>query len=102
MNSATTVAELIEAATAFAWLPLANLPAGPVYDARREAHARFVKALAEQPPITWRALPPDIGRALKRAAAVTVCNRRGFPYYERKSAVLELRGALDAHRMWLS
>lgn len=96
------IGELIEAATAFAWLPIANLAAGPVYDARREAHDRLVKAIAEQTPLTWRAIPPDLGRALRRAGAVSVANRRGLPYYERRAAVLELRGALDAHRRWLT
>lgn len=95
------IAELIEAASAFAWLPIANLSAGPVYDARRDALARFARLVTEQPSITWRALPPDLGSALRRAATVSAANRRGEPYYERKAAVLELRGALDAHRTWL-
>ncbi len=95
------MSDLLEAAAAFAWLPFANLSAGPVYDARRAAFDHLAVLIAAQPPLVWRALPPDLGRALKRVANVSPANRRGLPYYERKSAILELRGCLDAHRSWI-
>lgn len=92
------LAAAIDAARELAWMPTANLRASLTYDERKAAHARLVARLAEVRGLSANASPElrYLVPAMRRVAACTFSNRTGHPYYERRQAVAELRGCLDA------
>ena len=92
----TCVSTVIERARIVAWMPLANLPGGPLYRERKAAHQRLIDALAALP--SREAGLDELGYAIRaawRVGAATFSNRYGEPYAERREAMLQLRGALD-------
>lgn len=93
------LAEAIDVATDLAWRPVANLPGSLRYLERRDLHDRLVGlmvrvSLSANASAELRFLVD----AMRRVARASFSNRRGEPYYERKAAVLELRGCLDVWR----
>jgi hypothetical protein len=93
-----TLAEAVDVARNLAWLPIANLSNALRYRERRELHARLGELLSRSR--LHRDPSPEarfLVAAMRRVAAATFVNRYGLPYYERRAAVTELRGCLDAY-----
>ena len=89
-----SVSAVVEAAVDLAWRPLANL-SPPSYGARLEAHRRLIAALRRIGPV--RDPEPELAYVIAAARRVALCsfaNRMGPPYYDRRAAVLQLRGCL--------
>lgn len=94
--------ELLDAIRDLAWHSHVNLSSQRLYRRRQDAFARLRRALAEvagslfsEPPAT-----AELGllvRAAWRLAACSDSNRMGLPYYERKEAFAQVRGALAVY-----
>jgi len=92
------MAEAIDVARDLAWRPIANLSSAVRYAERRELHRRLGELLSRSR--LHRDPSPEarfLIAAMRRAAAATFVNRKGLPYYERRQAVIELRGCLEAY-----
>ena len=61
-----------------------------------ESHARLAERLSAVHALSANASPELVYlvAAIRRAAAASFSNRMGLPYFERKRAVMELRGCL--------
>lgn len=95
-----TLRAAIDAAEDLAWRPMANLPGSVRYHERIESAERLRDRLAAVTGLSANASPELVClvAAMRRAAAATYSNRCGLPYFERRQAVAELRGALDVWR----
>lgn len=93
MSPATRAA--IDAAEDLAWRPTSNLPGSLRYHERKEAHQRLCERLAAV-RLSANASPElrFLIAAARRAAGCSFANRMGRPYYERRTAIYELRGCL--------
>lgn len=96
------LAAAIDAARDLAWRPMANVSGIRLVE-RHESHERLIDALAlcrQQISDMPADAAPEIVflvRAMRRAARCSYSNRMGVPYYERRQAIAELRGAIAAH-----
>lgn len=92
------MSRIVAAARRVAWWPFGNMSTAALYDARRSDHAALRDALVACP--RPRRLTPEL-RAVLTAARLLAehsgSNRFGVAYYERKAAMQQLRGALDAY-----
>jgi hypothetical protein len=85
-----------------AWYPFSNLGGrggAAIYRERYDLHAELVRELASCSALR---LPAFLRAAIRKVAIASFANRRGEPYYFRRSAVLELRRAIDVfdRRAW--
>lgn len=95
------LAAAIDAARDLAWRPTSNLGGrtAHLYRERYEAHERVLAELTYVRDLSAHAEPElrYLLAAIRRVAAASFANRAGAPYYERKQAVIELRGCLDVY-----
>lgn len=95
------LAATIDAARDLAWRSTSNYggKAAHLYRQRYEAHQALVVALGGVTGLSANASPElqYLVAAIRRVAACSFANRMGHAYYERKQAVRELRGCLDAY-----
>lgn len=89
--------DLLSAARALAWWSHCNLSSPDIYQARRASFARLRDVLAETFHADVSIELAFVIRAARRLAACSDSNRWGLPYYERKEAFAQLRGALDVY-----
>lgn len=90
--------ESVDLARELAWWPIANQSSPLRYRARLELHGRLVASID-------RTLAPYdaplslvyLIEAMRRVARASFVNRMGDPYYERRAAMLQLRGCLDVY-----
>jgi hypothetical protein len=93
-----SLAEAVDVARELAWLPIANLSSPIRYAERRELHRRLCELLGRSR--LHRDPSPEarfLVDAMRRVARATFVNRKGLPYYQRRWAIIELRGCLDAY-----
>lgn len=79
-----------------AWWSHCNLSSPDLYAARREAFARLRSALVGVRQVT----DEDLANVLAAARWLASCsdsNRMGQPYYQRKGAMMALRGCLAGY-----
>lgn len=95
------LAASIDAARDLAWRPTSNLGGrtAHLYRQRYETHQALVHALVGVTALSANVSPElrFLLTAIRRVAAASFANRRGAPYYERKQAVIELRGCFDVY-----
>ena len=91
------LAAAIDAAEDLAWRPTSNLPGSLRYHERKESAERLCERLAAVRSLSANASPElrYLLDAMRRAAGCSYANRRGPAYYERRSAIYQLRGCLD-------
>lgn len=91
------LAEAVDVARDIAWRSLGNL-AGVRFAERRELHRRL-EALVDGLSVSANAGPElrYLVAAIRRVAACSFANRRGPRYYERRQAIIELRGCLEVY-----
>jgi hypothetical protein len=91
-------AAAIDIARELAWLPVCNATdRSSWYHRRKELHEELGIRIAKV-RLSANASPQlrALITAIKRVAAASFSNRMGHPYYERKTAVLQLRGCFDS------
>lgn len=90
------IVEVIAAARALAWWPHSNMRSPELYRARQASFARLRKALSE-PVVPETIEEAAVVRCARVLAGCSDSNRWGLPYYERKAAFAQLRGALAGY-----
>lgn len=96
------LAAALDVARELAWYPVCNATGrSSWYRQRQEAHAELQRRLALVGRLSVNASPQLHATvvAMRRVAAASFSNRCGPPYYERREAMLQLRGCFDALRM---
>jgi hypothetical protein len=94
------LAVAIDVARELAWYPVCNSTCkrSSWYARRREAHVELGDRLARiRIPATASPQLRTLVTAMRRVAAASFSNRQGVAYYERRTAVLQLRGCLDEY-----
>lgn len=90
----------MDVANELAWYPVANATGkSSWYRRRQDGHAELQRRLTSV-SVPVNASPQLVALiiAMRRVAAASFSNRCGIPYYERRHAILQLRGCLDEQR----